>query len=251
MNISCLTITQLTRIHLLPRCLQSFREQTLPSAARELVLVHHDGAEATRAFTEILEVFQIKATIVSVEHAPLGTLRNISIEHAAGDLLCQWDDDDFYHPDRLLLQSAPFADDDCVASSLDSQLFWFCESGDLYIRRGSREGIHGTVMFRRELGLRYSPAMSRGEDSRFMQEVLGRGRVHRVDHHPELYVRRYHGRNTWEFDHHYKQALRSFDVKWLREKEPAIRNWLKALNISGVRVRAAHEIAFTVGGSDA
>ena len=106
-------------------------------------------------------------------------------------------------------------------------------------------------MFRRGAGLRYSSAMSRGEDSRFMQEVLGCGRVHRVDDHPELYVRRYHGRNTWEFDHHYNQALRSFDVKWLRENEPAIRNWLKALNISGVRVRAAHEIAFTVGASDA
>ena len=80
-----------------------------------------------------------------------------------------------------------------------------------------------------------------------MQTVLSHGRVHRVDNHPELYVRRYHSVNTWEFDHHYKHALRSFDVEWLRKNEPAIRNWLKALDISGVRVRSAHEIAFTVG----
>lgn len=212
------------------------------------MLVHHDGSEGTRALKELLAALQIEAAIISVRRAPLGELRNISLEHATGDLLCQWDDDDFYHPDRLLLQSAPFADPDCIATSLDSQLFWFCNSGDLYVRRGGKEGIHGTVMFRNELGLQYLPTMSRGEDSRFMQEVLGLGhrRVRRVDNHPELFVRRYHGRNTWEFDHHYKQALQAFDVDWLRRNEAAIRNWLKVLDISEVRVRAPHEIAFTV-----
>ena len=31
----------------------------------------------------------------------LGALRNMSVENAAGEILCQWDDDDLHHPERL------------------------------------------------------------------------------------------------------------------------------------------------------
>src|SRR5687767_2274290 len=108
MRISCLTITQVSRLHLLRRCLRSYSRQTIHSSLRELLLVHHDGHEGTRAIRKLLNEFTIDAKIVEVARAPLGKLRNISIENASGELLCQWDDDDIYHPSRLLMQSLPF-----------------------------------------------------------------------------------------------------------------------------------------------
>jgi glycosyltransferase involved in cell wall biosynthesis len=248
MKISCLTVTQLQRLHLLRRCLWSYSRQTVDSSLRELLLVHHDGHEATRAIQKLLTEFTIDARIFDVPRAPLGKLRNISIENASGELLCQWDDDDIYHPNRLFVQSLPFVEDSCIATALSTQLLWFCEKGDLYIRRGSKDGIRGTVMFRNGLGLQYDPTMSRGEDSRLMQDLLAYGpsSVHPIDDHPELYVRTYHGLNTWEFEHYHKHTQRAVTAEWLKQNEATIRGWIKILQLGSVRVRDAYQIAFTV-----
>jgi glycosyltransferase involved in cell wall biosynthesis len=34
----------------------------------------------------------------------LGALRNISLESARSEIICQWDDDDYSHPGRLAIQ---------------------------------------------------------------------------------------------------------------------------------------------------
>jgi hypothetical protein len=36
--------------------------------------------------------------------ATLGTLRGLSLDVATGEIVCQWDDDDCHHPDRILHQ---------------------------------------------------------------------------------------------------------------------------------------------------
>lgn len=246
--ISCLTVTQLKRISLLRRCLQSYAEQTIASSSRELLILHHDGPDGTAAFQELISELNIEARIFAVPRAPLGRLRNLSIENARGELLCPWDDDDFCHPDRLLVQSAPFAECECVATSLDSQLFWFPDSHDLYIRRGGKEGIHGTIMFRSGLGLRYSEGMTKGEDSRLMQDIIERGvaSICRIDDHPELHVRTYHGMNTWDFAHHSNHTRQALDADWLLSNESKIREWIRVLQLPWVKVRDHHRIAFTV-----
>jgi glycosyltransferase involved in cell wall biosynthesis len=248
MKISCLTITRVERVDLLRRCLHSYSRQTIDSACRELVIVHHDGNKGTKVIQGLLAAFNIAAIIVDVPPAPLGTLRNISIESASGDLLCQWDDDDFYHPDRLRMQAAPFTTDKCIATTLDSQLLWFCASGELYVRRGAREGIHGTVMFRKGRALQYEPTMSKGEDSRFMQALLLQdpAGIRRIDGHPELYVRTYHGRNTWDLDDFRKQTQQALNAEWLKENEAFIRDWIRVLQIPDVKVSDTNDVAFTV-----
>jgi len=248
MTISCLTITQLSRIDLLQRSLSSFSQQTIETASRELLIVHHDGHQGTAAIQTLLIEFGIEARIIEASGAPLGTLRNISIRHAAGDLLCQWDDDDIYHPDRLIMQSTPFLKDDCIATTLDSQIVWFRSSGELYVRRGRPEGIHGTIMFRNGLGLDYDPSMPKGEDSRLIEELLllHPSGICRIDDRPELYVRTYHGRNTWDLGQHRRQIRRAFSVEWLKLNEGKIRTWIETLRIPTVRVRDVDEVAFIV-----
>lgn len=239
MKISCLTITQLNRINLLRRCLLSYSEQTIISDDRELILIHTDGTKGSKAIEKLLAEYNVDARIFDVPNSPLGELRNISIKRANGELLCQWDDDDFYHPNRLLVQSTPFKESKYMATTLAIQFFWFCDKGDLYIRKAGKEGIHGSIMFRSDLGLRYDPLMSKGEDTSLIQGILMHGpeSIHCIDDHPELYVRTYHGKNTWNFAHHYKHTRQALNAEWLLENEHKIRDWIKILRIPAVNIR--------------
>ena len=42
--------------------------------------------------------------VVESEYGSLGALRNYSVEMARGDIVVQWDDDDWYHKRRIEVQ---------------------------------------------------------------------------------------------------------------------------------------------------
>lgn len=246
--ISCLTITSLDRIHLLSRCFESFANQSLSEVERELVVIHHDGEVGSETLLGIARDYGVDARVIAVRQAPLGALRNWSIHFAKGDVLCQWDDDDFYHPDRLKIQYQAFqADRYCVATTLKMQMYWDELRNELYIRRGAREGIHGTIMFRRNLAVRYDASRTKGEDSIFIREVLDAplGKVLTIDDRPELYVRRFHGKNTWSQEHH-RELLKcsSLDAAWLTHHQCSIRHWVKIHRLPTLSVRDSEQTAF-------
>lgn len=247
MKISCLTITQFSRMHLLRKSIWSFAQQVFSSGSKEIILVHHEGKECTNAIMKLLSEYKLEGRVIETAISPLGGLRNVSIEHADGDILCQWDDDDFYHPDRLRIQSLPFENNQCMATTLGTQFFWFCDRGELYIRKGGKEGIHGSIMFRNRQGLQYDAAMAKGEDTKLIQALMlqGPAAIHRIDDSPQLFVRTYHGLNTWEFEHHFKHTRQALPVEWLLENETKIREWIRVLEIPKVKVRDADNIAFT------
>jgi glycosyltransferase involved in cell wall biosynthesis len=249
MKISCLTVTQLSRINLLRRCLRSYSLQSYDSNLRELIVVHHDGFPCTTAIKKILIEYQIEAKIIEAPIAPLGELRNISIENAIGDILCQWDDDDFFHPDRLKIQSAPFINAGYMGTSLANQLYWFFNTNNLYIRNGGKEGIHGTLMFRNDPGLRYAPVMSKGEDTKLIQDILNKNPfgICCIEDHPELYVRTFHGLNTWDYDHHHKRLYQqAMGTDWIKRNEREILEWLVVLDIPKVNIcNNMDQIVFT------
>jgi glycosyltransferase involved in cell wall biosynthesis len=228
----------------------SFSRQTVDKEQREMVIVHHDGSQFTKEIQTLLKQYKIReAQVVEVSPAPLGTLRNISIENARGALLCQWDDDDIYHPERLVMQSAPYQKNNCIATTLGEQLYWFQNSGDLYIRSSGAEGIPGTVMFLKNFGIEYDASLSKGEDKVLIDEIkkISSKSIYRIANHPELYVRTYHGINTWGIDHFKKLTKWALTRDRLLENEIKIREWAKVLDISKVNVRDSnHQSAFRI-----
>lgn len=139
----------------------------------------------------------------------LGTLRNISLAAARGDFMVQWDDDDWYHPDRIARQAAVLLEgyDACWLSAslmhLDNpELFHLPYIGWL------PDGIPGSIMHRVSRRFRY-PELSRGEDTEY-QKLWKRGRCMSL---PEsdagLFIRCYHGRNTWEQEHFVRRMRNS------------------------------------------
>lgn len=192
------------------RSLQLFKAQTY--APRELVIVDDGDID----LTSILEESDVSHLIryVKVDDVPrnsLGGMRNISIEHAQGDWCIQWDDDEWYHPERIARQLACALEGDVGASALKWTLMYVNEDGidtPMAFRSDSGLATPGTIMFRRDVNVRYQE-LARNEDGIFLREVnesLGVATLGRKESH--LFVRIFHGGNTWGRAHFLKRLHR-------------------------------------------
>ena len=152
--ISCLCITRGDRPGLLSEAVSDFVRQTF--ADRELVILH-DGDEAAHAAVAAIVAAHAGASI-RIERTPpgprLGELRNIAIGRARGEWICQWDDDDRYHPERLRLQWEHAQSEQAAVNYLVDQLHWFRPDNTLFWDDWGAESypmniIQGTILARR------------------------------------------------------------------------------------------------------
>jgi glycosyltransferase involved in cell wall biosynthesis len=189
------------RSRLAERAVRCFCAQTW--ANRELIIVD-DGTED---YSGMLRQYRAAATIDyhRIGNDParrLGALRNLALERARGDYLAQWDDDEWYHPERLETQMQPIARGS-GASVLRQTLMHLDAPG--YVERpyrtGLRRGTPGTVVFGRTT-LRYRNA-PRGEDSDFLAQLrrTGVGVAILGPEASHLFIRCFHGSNTWDRRH--------------------------------------------------
>lgn len=210
--ISCLCVTRASRIAMLADAVADFHRQTF--ASRELVIVHDDD-EACQ--DRILGLTGGKHDArVRVIAAPaglcLGALRNRAAAHAAGDWICQWDDDDRYHPRRLELQWEHARSSGAAVCYLVDQLHWFVAERRLCWDDWDGEPyplnfIQGTILARRGVAPAY-PEVARGEDTLHAHAVLRADTtasfgVARLRGAGWCYVYRHHGENAWGAAHHH------------------------------------------------
>jgi glycosyltransferase involved in cell wall biosynthesis/GT2 family glycosyltransferase len=138
----------------------------------------------------------------------IGAKRNRAVEWARGEIVAQWDDDDWYAPQRLRVQAAPILEGRADVTALRAHVFfdlerwefWGCTPA-LHRRLFVSDVVGGTLMYRRRVwGPRASyPPTSLAEDAAFLtRAVRGGARLLRVDE-PGLYVYLRHGSNTWRF----------------------------------------------------
>lgn len=205
MKISALCVTR-GNAKLLKRAIACFRHQTEPS--RELVIVHQ-GLDFN-----VENLPPNERYIEKPKDKTLGELRNVALEHATGEFVIQWDDDDWYHPHRMQVQleaivgqppyrmGAPLETiGEAHAVLLNSWYTLDQETGKEYRSFHRKYGWEGSVLMRRSsaLAIRY-PHTSKGEDSSFMARFSTRFRVRRIDC-PWLYTYIFHGGNTWDRKH--------------------------------------------------
>ena len=137
----------------------------------------------------------------------IGAKRNRACERARGDILVQWDDDDWYGPSRLAVQAEPILGGraDVTAFRCDTVLDlpawkWWSPDAVIHARLFVGDVHGGTLAFRRDLWLRGSryPNRSIAEDAALLDDMLRRGaRLHRLDGRGRfVYVR--HETNSWQ-----------------------------------------------------
>lgn len=202
--ISCLMVT---RGHLIPTqfAIECYRRQTWPN--RELVIVCDDPASELPAFVAAIGDPTIR--YVQTDQAALGALRNTSVEAARGTLLCQWDDDDLYHPQRLEFQHSELVASRAAAHVLSRWLMWWPAQRRLAL--SSNRFWEGSMLTRR-LAVGTYEAIPRKEDTQMLREMRERG--NRVAHTDQPYAYCYivHGGNTYGVGHFKKMFARASET---------------------------------------
>lgn len=207
MLVSCLTITQPGRLEELGRCIRCFSRQTYPD--REMVIVHDGGAGFEARLLALIAAHpEGRFEVVSADAGlSLGELRNLAVQRARGELVCQWDDDDLYHPNRLQTQYDHLERKGADFCFLTDQLHWFVNTDEFFwddwnVEIYPMNLIQGTLMGRRDMLPDYPP-LDRGEDTPLLRALSKRGaRLAGLGGAGYLYIYVYSGKNAWDLAHH-------------------------------------------------
>ena len=195
------------RFDLFCRSFQCFCDQTYPH--KELIILSHGTDEYISMLRDYVTGRGRKdvALIGVSSRLPLGLLRNTAIKTCSGDVICQWDDDDLSHPDRIAAQLSAMDLFSSDATVLLENLHLFYDSKQVFWCDWTRSrqdlGLAGTLMIRRESLLSYRSDMSSDEDSQLLFDLCHGGRrLALLGGMGCLYIYTYHGSNTFGRRHH-------------------------------------------------
>ncbi|CAE7860194.1 unnamed protein product [Symbiodinium microadriaticum] len=209
-RVSCVTVTT-GRLELLKKSVQCYLNQTYPN--KELIVLSQGNCDKIGQWIEGLN----RNDIFFAEAPPdisLGEMRNTSIELAQGDVICQWDDDDLFHSNRVAEQYQKLMLSPCnSASCYTSFLKYFKQDKKMYWCDWRDEGEHrsflcGAIMFHKKYYHAYGGYFypEEGdqchveEDLNVLEKLFKQGNVEPLGGHSYVYV--YHGENTYNLDHH-------------------------------------------------
>ncbi len=238
--VSCLMVTLPVpqRFAYARASIDAFCHQTY--APTELVLMINGGTENGRQhlIAHVASLNRPNIRIIEPEgELTLGALRNLSLEHAAGEIICQWDDDDLHHPERLQHQVEALLHGGYDALFLQDVMQYFPHPQKLYWTNWSATpagGHPGTLIARSSASIRYPIAgqdARLGEDLRVALALKAQGSVGYLAAAPHLFVYVSHGENSWNSEHH-RRLIDDLAISpgLLRRREAQIRDGLKPFN---------------------
>ena len=202
-----LTIPTGNRSLLLRRALAQIARQTYEGPIEVVIVdggsrpLKSSSGEWLHPRREGLEPLRVKYRRIS-ESSTVGMRRNVAVQHATGEIIGHWDDDDFYAPNYLATQLEWF-------ESMPVDLGGVCQFYyyDFLVKRGWQShlwnakpssGAFGACFLYRKRTWRHVGGfqdIQRGEDNEFAKAFLAKGlRVAAVER-PELFVYIRHTRN--------------------------------------------------------
>jgi glycosyltransferase involved in cell wall biosynthesis len=200
--VSCIMATCNRRDFVL-QSIRYFQHQDYP--ARELIILD-DGTDdlGNQMPADSRIRYLHMATRLSI-----GAKRNRGCELARGSIIAQWDDDDWYAPQRLSAQVSPILKGETDISGLKADVFfdlarwqfWTC-TPDLHRRLFIHDVHGGTLVFSRRCWeqLAHYPDYSLAEDAGFLHQAVQRGaRLCRLAN-ASLFIYLRHAGNSWSFD---------------------------------------------------
>jgi len=193
-KVSCLMVTR-HRAEYVRRSIECFRCQTYEN--RELIVVN-DSDDGTEEIVQGYGDERIVYIRCPQKHMPLGSLRNFSIDVAKGHYIMQWDDDDVYHCNRILLQLECLMESGCDACFLERLILAWPSRNLLRVSR--RRLWEGSMLAMKDSIPKYF-ALERREDSHLVKRWAREGGRYCVLDNPDLYVYVIHGRNTCDAEH--------------------------------------------------
>lgn len=198
MKVSCLCVSH-GRPAQLEQAIALFDRQSYP--CRELVILLDQADAASISVVSASNVAGINLVLVDSSRLRLGQLRNRSLDAATGDVICNWDDDDWHHPRRVEEQVAALQYSGKPATALQRILMYDRKLNNSYLSmvRLWENTIVCEIELIRKHGIKYSPR-HRGEDYPFVESVKRHGGVYPLLK-PWLYIYNRTGFNTFGNDH--------------------------------------------------
>jgi glycosyltransferase involved in cell wall biosynthesis len=192
--VSCLCVTQ-ARPKKLRRAIECFLAQTYSN--KELLILLREGDDATRSVVAAYSANSRIRTHVLADgdQRTLGEQRNLAIRLCAGEYFCVWDDDDWYHPERVEIQVSALRTYHKAACLLTHLLFFDVATRQAYL--SEMRLWEGSLLCRTSVvshALEYEPVRI-VEDSGFINGLIRESLVYPLTA-PNLYVYERHGRNT-------------------------------------------------------
>jgi glycosyltransferase involved in cell wall biosynthesis len=243
----------------LRRSIADYLRQTWPD--RELVIVLNGGDPAVaakiKAYVDHLGRGDVRVVEPAGELA-LGVLRNLSRAEARGEAICQWDDDDLYHPERLERQAKALIASGGEALCLEQVMQFFTAERLLYcdnLRMAGEACFPGSILVWAEAPIDYpeTGAHARlGEDSDVVLQLKARGGLRILADAPHLYVYVSHGANSWDSGHHHAiPRWHGLTQGLLRRREAQLRAGLAPFDFGPgpVTVQGSNGPAFVIAES--
>ena len=211
-SITCLMVTR-ERVTMARHAIDQYIQQDYPN---KRLLILSDGEAAHRDLAihaERRERSDIRVVSVPLGSRSLGALRNLAVRLADTEYICQWDDDDLYHPRRLSTQMQYLTETGLAACLLSEHLQWITSSSTVYWCNWMRPhgrlrwapAFPGTLMCQLDVVPQYPETgvhSQLSEDTFVMVRLLKEGRATVLRGRGTLFVYVSHGANTWDVAHH-------------------------------------------------
>lgn len=229
--ITCVCVTK-NRFDLLKKSINCYINQTYQN--KNLVILSQSNKDCNKKIENHIKELNRSDIqfVVAPEFLSLGAMRNTSVELATGEIICQWDDDDLYHPERLITQFKILASDSRnIASVYCDFLKYFDHVKKMYWCDWSNEPkfthkfLCGSVMFKKTAfhmyRLFYPESGSQShveEDLNVLEKLSYKGNIAPVfAGHQYVYV--FHCKNTYDLRHHELTLDTTWGKKILSKKE--------------------------------
>jgi len=196
--ITCICVTR-QRPLLLERAIACFRAQSYPE--KELLILYETDDMATAESLSFLSGDAIRVMPVTPSSGVhLGALRNLAVANARGAYICQWDDDDWYHPHRLQYQYDLLIKTGYPAAALGHFLMFDTHMAQGYL--SCFRSWEGSLLCKKELALDYTyHNLRRGEDTPLIEALQKERQLFTDRAATPLYFYTSHGANTWDPSH--------------------------------------------------
>jgi glycosyltransferase involved in cell wall biosynthesis len=223
-KVSCLMVTFMeagaSRLELFKKSFDCYCRQT--HSSKELVIVacgDDDYVGQVRKHLAGSQRDDVRILLPNVM-MPLGALRNMAMDHATGDIVCQWDDDDINHPTRLSRQLDTMRQSKAQASFLLDYLHLFYDTRRIFwsdwrrLPLSDEPGLPGTLLAYKDVLPRYNDKLSRDEDSTIQRALCKNGILTAViGGLGPLYIYTFHGTNIFSRAHH-EYTARFTALEW-------------------------------------
>lgn len=200
----------------------AYQRQTYEN--RELVIINDNPQRlfATDCPGPAVRPLANHTDIVEIQVEPgrsLGALRNRGILEArkmGAELIVQWDDDDFAHAERLEYQVGyHLANPVPLVSIFRWEVHAHLMQGIAFANNGKEsrvQGFAGTMMWPADARIRF-PCKCKHEDTEFLIAMKATMPLRVLYNDPVMYMRFYHGHNTWSEKHVMNRKPGSRDLK--------------------------------------